>query len=171
MAQNMVYFDQCFIWAWEECVICCCWKWGISVYYIQLTDDIVELSYVLTDSSVGKESACNEGDTSLTPGSGRSAGEGKGYLLQYSGLENSMDCIVHGVTKSQIWLNDFHFHWFSTCWIYIWKKRGVDISSNNNESIPLVVLFIFYSHILILLGTYMLSCLISSWGINHFIIM
>ena len=52
------------------------------------------------DSSVGKESACNAGDPSSFPGLGRSSGEGKGYPLQYSGLENSMDCIVHGVTKS-----------------------------------------------------------------------
>ena len=51
-------------------------------------------------SSVGKESACNAGDPGLIPGSERSAGEGIGYPLQYSGLENSMDCIVHGVTKS-----------------------------------------------------------------------
>ena len=43
------------------------------------------------DCSVGKESTCNAGDPSLIPGSGRSAGEGKGYPLQYSGLENSMD--------------------------------------------------------------------------------
>ena len=62
------------------------------------------------DSSVGKESACNAGDLSSISGSGRSAGEGKGYPLQYSGLENSMDCIVHGVTKSWTWLSDFHFH-------------------------------------------------------------
>ena len=39
-------------------------------------------------------------------------GEGKGDPLQYSGLENSLDCIVHGVTKSQTWLSDFHFHFF-----------------------------------------------------------
>ena len=51
-------------------------------------------------SSVGKESARSAGDPGLIPGSGRSPGEGKGYLLQYSGLENSMDCIVHGVAKS-----------------------------------------------------------------------
>ena len=43
------------------------------------------------DSSVGKESTCNVGDPSLIPGLGRSPGEGKGYPLQYSGLENSMD--------------------------------------------------------------------------------
>ena len=45
-----------------------------------------------------------------TPGLGRSPGEKKGYPLQYSGLENSIDCIVHGVTKSQTRLSDFHFH-------------------------------------------------------------
>ena len=38
-------------------------------------------------------------------------GEGKGYLLQYSGLGNSMDCIVHGVARSWTRLSDFHFHW------------------------------------------------------------
>ena len=42
-------------------------------------------------SSVGKESPCNAGDPGLSPGLGRSTGEGKGYPLQYSGLENSMD--------------------------------------------------------------------------------
>ena len=45
------------------------------------------------DSSVGKESTCNAGDLGSIPGSGRSPGEGKGYPFQYSGLENSMDCI------------------------------------------------------------------------------
>ena len=50
-----------------------------------------------TDSSVGKESACNAGDPGSIPGSGRSAGEWIGYPLQYSGLENSMYCIVRGV--------------------------------------------------------------------------
>ena len=59
--------------------------------------------------SAGKESACNAGDLGLVPGLGRSPGEGKGYSLQYSGLENSMDCIVHGVMKSWTWLSDFHF--------------------------------------------------------------
>ena len=52
------------------------------------------------DSSVGKESTCNAGDPSSIPGFGRSPGEGKGYPLQYSGLENSMDCIVCGVAES-----------------------------------------------------------------------
>ena len=59
--------------------------------------------------SAGKESACNVEDLGLTPGLGRSPGEGKGYPLQYSGLENCMDCIVHGVAKSRTRLSDFHF--------------------------------------------------------------
>ena len=60
------------------------------------------------DSSAGKESACNAGDLGSIPGLGRSPGEGKGYPLQYSGLENSMDCIVYGVAKSPTRLSDFH---------------------------------------------------------------
>jgi len=47
------------------------------------------------------QETCNAGNPGLIPGLGRSPGEGKGYPLQYSGLENSTDCIVHGVTKSQ----------------------------------------------------------------------
>ena len=47
--------------------------------------------------SVGKESACNAGELGLIPGLGRPPGERKGYPLQYSGLENSMDYIAHGV--------------------------------------------------------------------------
>ena len=50
--------------------------------------------------SAGKESACSVGDLGSIPGLGRSPGEGNGYPLQYSGLQNSMDCIVHGVAKS-----------------------------------------------------------------------
>ena len=51
--------------------------------------------------STGKESTCNAEDLDSIPGLGRSPGEGKGYLLQYSGLENSMDSLIHGVAKSQ----------------------------------------------------------------------
>ena len=51
--------------------------------------------------SDGKESACSARDPGSVPGLGRSPGEGNGYPLQYSDLENSMDCIIHGVTKSQ----------------------------------------------------------------------
>ena len=60
-------------------------------------------------SSAGRESACNAGDPPLIPGLGRSPGKGNGYPLQYSSLENSMRCIVHGVAKSRTRLSDFHF--------------------------------------------------------------
>ena len=56
--------------------------------------------------SAGKESTCNVGDLGSFPGLGRSPGEGKGYPLQYSGLENSMDSVVHGVTKSRTQMRD-----------------------------------------------------------------
>ena len=59
--------------------------------------------------SAGKESVCNVGDLGSITGLGRSPGEGNGYPLQYSGLENSMDCIVRGVAKSQTQLSHFHF--------------------------------------------------------------
>ena len=62
------------------------------------------------DGSVGKESTCYAGDRSLIPGLGRSPGEEIGYPLQYSGLENPMDCIVHWVTKSQTRLSNFDFN-------------------------------------------------------------
>ena len=63
--------------------------------------------------SAGKESASDAGDLGLLSGLGKSPGEGKGYPLQYSGLENSMDCIVHVVTKSQTRLSNVHFNF--TC--------------------------------------------------------
>ena len=58
-----------------------------------------------------KKSACNVGDAGSILGSGRSLGEGYGYPLQYSGLENSIDsrawwATVHGVTKSQTQLSN-----------------------------------------------------------------
>ena len=64
--------------------------------------------------SVAKESACNAGDLGSIPGLGRSPREGKGYPLQYSGLENSMDYRVHGVTKRWTRLSNFHLY-LQTC--------------------------------------------------------
>ena len=61
-------------------------------------------------SSTGKDSACSAGDLGSIPELGRFPGEGKGYSLQYPDLENSMDCIVHGVAKSWTQLCDLHFH-------------------------------------------------------------
>ena len=52
----------------------------------------------------------NAGDLGSIPGSGRSAAEGKGYPIQYSGLENSVNCIVRGVARSQTRLSDFRDH-------------------------------------------------------------
>ena len=79
--------------------------------------------------SAGKESACNVGDLGLIPGLGRSPGEGKGYPLQYSGLENSMDCIIHGVTKGCTQLSNFHTQW--SCLLSLSPSK--DSSSNLQE--------------------------------------
>ena len=59
--------------------------------------------------SAGKELTCSAEDLGSIPGLGRSPGEGKGYPLQYSGLDNSMNCVVHGAAKSWTGLSDFHF--------------------------------------------------------------
>ena len=56
--------------------------------------------------SAGKKSTCDVGDLGSIPGLGRSPGEGKGYPLQCSGLENPTDCIVYGVAKSRTQLSD-----------------------------------------------------------------
>ena len=76
--------------------------------------------------SDGKEFACNVGDLGSILGLGRYPGEGKGYPLQYSGLENSMDCIVHGVTKSWTLLSDFHFSEFTAIKIFCSAKISVN---------------------------------------------
>ena len=62
------------------------------------------------DGSDGTESACSVDDLGLIPRLARSSGEGNSYSLQYSCLENSMDCIVHKVAKSWTQLSNFHFH-------------------------------------------------------------
>ena len=77
--------------------------------------------------SAGKESACNEGDLGLILGLGRPSGEGKGYSLQHSGLENSMDWIAHGVAKSRTRLSDFDFH-SPEKWRMSWPWGGRDLS-------------------------------------------
>ena len=82
----------------------------VSLYILPLAS-VKPLHYSLgfPGGSAGKESTCNVGDLGLIPQLGRSPGEGKGYALQYSGLEKSMDYIVHGVSKSWARLTDFHF--------------------------------------------------------------
>ena len=63
--------------------------------------------------SAGKESTSNAGDVGSISGLGRYPGERKGYPFQYSALENSMDCIVHRVTKSHTWQSHIHFHFYT----------------------------------------------------------
>ena len=87
------------------------------------------------DAFAGKESACNAGKLGSIPGLGRSPGEGNGYPLQYSCLENSMDCSIHGAEKSWTWLTNCLY---ALCWStfsqsvlcgtgqvpYSWRRRG-----------------------------------------------
>ena len=82
----------------------------MSPFFVPRAEENSELSFHLgfPCGSAGKESACSVGDLGSFPGLGRSPGEGKGYTLQYSGLENSIDCIVHGVTKSRTRLSKLH---------------------------------------------------------------
>ena len=87
---------------------------------------VILLALGFPGGSAGKESAWNMGDLGLIPGLERSPGEGKRYPLQYSGLENSMACIVHGLAKSQTQLEQLShslyfphrpsFHMFSFLW-------------------------------------------------------
>ena len=66
-------------------------------------------SYTGFPGGPDSKESCSAGDLGSIPGLGRSPGEGHGYTLQYSGLENSVNCVVHGVTKSRTRLRDFHF--------------------------------------------------------------
>ena len=77
-----------------------------------IVDKIIGLLHILLgfpSGSAGKQSACNAGDLGSIRRLGRSPGEGKGYPFQYFGLENSMDCIAHGVSRSWLQLRNLHF--------------------------------------------------------------
>ena len=86
------------------------------------------------DGSAGKGSACNVGDPGVIPALGRSPEEGKGIPFQYSGLENSMDCIVHAVAKSWTRLSDFHFQLidFRQRYENYLMRKGKEFSSTND---------------------------------------
>ena len=73
---------------------------------IKLADLHIHLGFPY--SSAGKESTCKAGNLGLTPGLGRSPGEGRDYVFQCSGLENATDCVVHGAARSHTHLSDFH---------------------------------------------------------------
>ena len=86
------------------------WPLAISFTTLQAQLYFLENAYLgFPCGSAGKESVCKAGDLGSIPGLGRSPREGKSYQLQYSSLENSMDCTVHGVAKSRTQLSDFHF--------------------------------------------------------------
>ena len=91
--------------------------------------------------SAGKESACSAGDLGLIPGLGRSPGEGKGYPLQYFGLENSTDCMVHGVTKSWTQLSTFTYTQNTDPISYFSKPYGPVCTMNSVQSLSRVQLF------------------------------
>ena len=75
-------------------------------------------------SSAGKGSACNVGDLGSIPGSGSSPGEGNGYPLQYSGLENSLDCIVHGLQRVGVNWATFTHSWFTLLYSRKWVLQS-----------------------------------------------
>ena len=89
-------------------------------------------------------STCNAEDLGSIPGLWRSPGEGKGYPLQYSGLENSVDYIVHGVTESWTWLSNFHFHFLSvqfSCSIVSSSLWRHELPITNSQSSPKPISF------------------------------
>ena len=132
----LLFFSLCFedllsclwfsvVWPWCAFVQDC-----LCLFYLMSSEHVLSIHFCLFSNlgtflsflgfpygSAGKESTCNVGDLGLIPGLGRSPGEGKGYPLQYSGLENSMDqgawwATLHGVPKSWAGLSDFHFFIF-----------------------------------------------------------
>ena len=74
--------------------------WWAAVHGITQSQTRLKQLSSRSSSSAGKESACSAGDLGSIHGMRRSPGEGKGYPLQYSSLENSMESIVHGVAES-----------------------------------------------------------------------
>ena len=103
------WFDFCLLLQFHQGYSFESHQWSNEHTQAVLYNIIILLWWGFPDRSVGKQPVCNAGDPGSIPGLGRSPGEGKGYPLQYSGLENSTGTI-HGVAKSQTWLSNFHFH-------------------------------------------------------------
>ena len=115
------FFQGLFHWLPDDCLLAgsscghpCVHNWSLFLFLWGHQSDPIRayprgLNWASLVAQLVKKSACNVGDLGSIPGPGRSPGEGKGYPLQYSGVKNSMDCIVHGVTKSQTQVSNFHF--------------------------------------------------------------
>ena len=123
--------------------------------------------------SASKESSCNAEDWGSIPGLERSPGEGNSYLLQYSGLENSIDCIVHGATKSQTWLSDFHFQRRRHCreeagevmlWLHLdcIKKKNPTSSWNMKEALK-----VFNKSNNVIKSAFLKPTLTSAWWVAY----
>ena len=92
--------------------------------------------------SAGKESACNAGDLGLIPGLGRSPGEEKGYSLQFSGLENSMDCINCGAQRVRHNWATFTFMTFSV--VFSWSNECTNcVTKDPGLSVTNVKMLVF----------------------------
>ena len=103
--------------------------------------------------SAGKESTCNAGDLGSIPGLGRSPGEGKGYPHQYSGLENSMDCIVHGGHKESDMTEWLSLHLIHTrgIYLYVYTHTHTDTYTHTHVSSPWKTVIKYLSIILYVL--------------------
>ena len=101
-------------------------------------------------------SAGDIGDNSLIPGLGRSPGGGHDNPLKYFGLENSMDCIVHGVIKSWTWLSNFHKHThihIECTLVYLtyyfqYNNLGIECFNINCLFLKFMIRIVFYKHIM-----------------------
>ena len=125
-----------------------CWQPSSFNYIgIKIKHVCLKWSYVpnFPGGSAGKESACNMGGLGSIPGVGRSPEEQKGYSLQYSGLENSMDGIVHGVAKSWTRLSDFHFTSCTRLQIGSPVEKGVKIQEVFIVQNKRIFVFIMYT--------------------------
>ena len=119
--------------SWNGCGECCRQTRCFKAFFAHLFKE--QLGF--PGGSAGTESTCNAGDLGLIPELGSCPGEGNGSPLQFSGLENSAVCIVHGVAKSWIQVSDFHFYlrairllrgceWTTVVGI-IWEKHMIPI--------------------------------------------
>ena len=115
------------------------WKY-IYVYiteYICIYNWIYYIGWGFSCGSDGKESACNVGHLGSIPELGRSPGEGNGYPLQYSGLENSIDrgawqATVHGVAKSQ---TDIYIYIYTHIHTYIHISESLCYTCETNTTL------------------------------------